>query len=255
MPYLPTFKSRDYPELHVLNFGYEIEGGFEYEFSDRDDDGEYCNEHFRHDGSVGVCNDDLEDGEIASPKFRVDRRKQFRQFVSENMPSETNNSCGIHVHASFNNALAYQKCCDMEFYKLFRKTVWRFMHNGLFSEKTVREFENRYNGSHSTYCRDGFNPDHSINSGFRGFTTEVTNHNSGRYNCINFEAFRKYKTIECRMFPSSTDKDEVIAMVEFWIEFCNNYLQNVTPYERGNFETVQVESVDTDTTEEVLICV
>ena len=57
------------------------------------------------------------------------------------------------------------------------------------------------------------------------------------------------------MFPSSEDKDEVIAMVEFWIEFCNNYLQGVTPYERGNFETVQVESVDTDTTEEVLICV
>jgi hypothetical protein len=252
---LPTFKSSDYPELHVLNFGYEIEGGFEYEFADRDDDGEYCNEHFRHDGSVSVNDDELEDGEIASPKFRVDRRLQFRQFVGENMPSETNNSCGIHVHVSMNNALAYQKCCDVDFYKLFRKTVWRFMHNGLFSAKTVREFESRYNGRHSTYCRDGFNPDHSINSGFRDFQTESANFQAGRYNCINFEAFRKYKTIECRMFPSSEDKDEVIAMVEFWIEFCNNYLQNVTPYERGNFETVEVESVDTDTTEEVLICV
>ena len=67
---LPTFKSSDYPELHVLNFGYEIEGGFEYEFSERDDDGEYYNEHFRHDGSVGVNGEDVEDGEIASPKFK-----------------------------------------------------------------------------------------------------------------------------------------------------------------------------------------
>lgn len=252
---LPYFRKEDYPELHVLNFGYEIEGGFEYEFSERDEDGDYENQYFRHDGSVGIGNDDLEDGEIASPKFRIDRRKQFRVFVSENMPTETNNTCGLHCHVSFNNALAYQKCCDMDFYKLFRKTVWRFMHNGLFSEKTVREFENRYNGRHSTYCRNGFNPDHSINSGFRGFTTEVTNHDSGRYNCINFEAFRKFKTIECRMFPSSEDAQEVIAMVEFWIEFCNNYLQNVTPYERGNFESVQVEDYNIDTSEEVLICV
>jgi hypothetical protein len=252
---LPTFRKQDYPELHVMHFGYEIEGGFEYEFSERDEDGDYENQYFRHDGSVGIGNSDLEDGEIASPKFRIDRRKQFRSFVSENMPTETNNTCGIHCHASFNNALAYQKCCDVEFYTAFRKSVWRFMHNGLFSEKTVREFEARFNGNHSTYCRDGFNPDHAINAGYRNFETKVSNIGSGRYNCINFEAYNKYKTIECRMFPSSEDAQEVIAMVEFWIEFCNNYLQNVTPYERGNFETVTGEQFDIDTKEEVLICV
>jgi hypothetical protein len=252
---LPIFRKQDYPELHVMNFGYEIEGAFSYEISDRDEDGDYYNEHYRHDGSVCVGADDLEDGEIASPKFRIDRRKQFRVFVGENMPHETDSSCGIHVHASFNNALAYQKCCDMNFYVEFRKAVWRFMHNGLFSEKTVREFEGRFDGSGSTYCRDGFNPDHAINVGFRGFETPVTNNDSGRYNCINFEAYRKFGTIECRMFPSSNDKDEVISMVEFWIEFCNAYLQNVTPYERGNFEDVKTDIEMIDTTEEVLICV
>ena len=255
MPVLPRFKSENYPPLHVLNFGYEIEGAFNDEISDRDEDGEYYNEHYRHDGSVSVNADDCDDGEISSPKFRIDRRKQFRIFTKENMPEETNASCGVHVHASFNNALAYQKCTDVIFYKTFRKDVWRFMHNGLFSDKTVREFEGRFRGTRSTYCRDGFNPDSSINGGFRGFTTEVSNLDSGRYNCINFDAYRKFGTIECRMFPSSNDADEVIAMVEFWIEFCNNYLQNVTPYERANFEDVDMDIDTVETHEEVLICV
>jgi len=253
---LPNFEKANYPELHVMHFGYEIEGGFDYdEFACRDDDGDYINEHFRHDGSVGVCCADCEDGEIASPKFRIDRLRQFRTFVSENMPHETNQTCGIHVHASFNNALAYQKCCDVEFYVEFRKAVWCFMHNGLFSPKTVREFEARFNGSYSTYCRDGFNPDRSINVGYRNFETKVSNFDSGRYNCINFEAYRKYGTIECRMFPSSSEEQEVIAMVEFWINFCNGYLQKVTPYERGNYEDVKTEVEMIDTKEEVLICV
>ena len=253
---LPDFKSADYPALHVKYFGYEIEGAFNYEdFADRDDDGDYVSEYYRHDGSVCVGADDCDDGEIASPKFRIDRRLQFRQFVGCHLPDETNRSCGIHVHASFNNALAYQKCCDVEFYVQFRKAVWRFMHNGLFSEKTVREFEGRFDGSGSSYCRDGFNPDSSINTGYRNFETSVTNLDSGRYNCINFEAYRKFGTIECRMFPSSTDKDEIIAMVEFWIEFCNSYLQNVSPYERANFEKIETEIETVDTSEDVLICV
>jgi hypothetical protein len=251
---LPEFRPQDYPELHVLNFGYEIEGGFDYVIAEQDENGDWINEHFRRDGSVCVNNEDLEDGEIASPKFRIDRRKQFRIFVGENMPNEIDSSCGLHVHASFNNALAYQKCCDADFYLAFRKSVWRFMHNGLFSNETVSQFESRFNGTNH-YCQNGFNPDHAINQGFRGYVTKVSNTDAGRYNCINFEAYHKFKTIECRIFPSSTDKDEIIAMVEFWIEFCNNYLQNVSPYERANFEKVETIGEDIETFEDVLICV
>jgi len=72
MPVLPRFKSENYPALHVLNFGYEIEGAFNDEFSDQDEDGEYYNEHYRHDGSVSVNADDCDDGEISSPRFRID---------------------------------------------------------------------------------------------------------------------------------------------------------------------------------------
>ena len=262
MSMLPEFKESNYGKLFVKYFGYECEGAFNEDYDDRDDDGDRINSYFRHDGSVECAHeadeDYLIDGEIASPKFRIDRRLQFRQFVRLNEPTFTNNTAGIHVHVSFNNALAYQKCCDVDFYKLFRKEVWRFMHNGLFSEKTVKAFEARFNGSCSTYCRDGFNPDYSINGAMRKlngeyFSTEVSNATSGRYNCINFEAFRKYGTIECRMFPSSSNSDEIIAMVEFWIEFVQNYLNTVTPYERGNFEKCSIDDEDVIQEEEVTI--
>jgi hypothetical protein len=252
---LPQFKKQDYPELHVMHFGFEVEGAFPWEIAEKDNDDEYVNDYYRHDGSVSVHNDDCDDGEIASPKFRIDRRKQFRQFVKENLPEETNNTCGIHTHVSFNNALAYQKCCDVDFYVEFRKSVWRFMHNGLFSNKTVREFENRFNGIHDTYCKDGFNPDHTINRGFRNFKTKKSKTESGRYNCINFDAFQKYGTIESRIMPSSNDADEVIAMVEFFIEFVNNYLQNVSPYERANFEEITAIEETIDIEEDILLCV
>lgn len=266
---LPTFNEKNYGTLFVKYFGFEEEGAYPEEYNERDEDGDRYNEYYRSDGSVECAheyrrggnseNDQyVEDGEIASPKFRIDRRLQFRQFVRENgTPVYTNRTAGTHVHVSFNNALAFQKCCDVQFYKLFRKEVYRFMHNGLFCAKTVKEFDDRFNGTYSTYCRDGFAPDSSINGIMRTkngdpFNTDVSNHH-GRYNCINFESFRKFGTIECRMFPASSNSEEIIAMVEFWIEFVQNYLNTVSPYERGNIEKVSIEDTEESTSDEVII--
>ncbi len=267
MPYLPKFNPKNYGTLFVKYFGFEEEGAYDSSEGERDDEGDWINEYFRTDGSVECAHEYrrntesdayLIDGEIASPKFRIDRRLQFRDFVrQQGTPIFTNRTAGTHVHVSFNNALAYQKCCDVNFYTLFRKEVYRFMHNGLFCEKTVKAFNDRFHGRYSTYCRDGFAPDTSINGVMRNFDgenfeTKVSSHH-GRYNCINFEAYRKFGTIECRIFPASEKSDEIIAMVEFWIEFVQNYLNTVSPYERGNIEKLTIDDEEKIENEEVII--
>jgi hypothetical protein len=260
MPNLPTFDKSNFPKLHVMHFGYEIEGLFDRnEFALYDDDDNRENEYYRTDGSVeasqsyeGEDVDDYEDGEIASPKFRIDRILQFRNFVELNMPIHTDDTCGLHIHASFSDALAFQKCCDVVFYEKFRKDVYRFMHNGLFSNKTVRQFESRFRGD-SHYCKSGFNPDRTINGITSLDTPYVTTH--GRYNDFNFEAYSKFGTIELRLLPASNNVEEVKNMVEWYLGFLNNYLDNVTPYERANFEKIDLE-VDNETKhEEFLLCV
>lgn len=259
MTILPRFNASNYPELHVMHFGYEKEGLFDSEYDERDEDDErYC-QYFRHDGSVEASESyegdysDVIDGEIASPKFRIDRFLQFRQFEKDNEMLWSDDTCGIHIHESTNNALAFQKLCDLEFYKKFRKDVWRFMHSGTFSEYTVKQFENRFNGKNQ-YCKSGFNPDKSINSGMRYFSTEFTT-GHGRYNDMNFDSYHKFGTVECRLFPSSTDHDEVINMVEWFVNFTNNYLSSVTPFERGNYEEMSVTVDEEKQKEEVLLCV
>ena len=259
MPVLPRFDSANYPELHVMHFGYEKEGLYSEDNDDRDDDGERMNEYFRHDGSVEASQSYSEDasnfvdGEIASPKFRIDRFLQFRNFEKSNPVEWTDQTCGLHIHESTNNALAFQKLCDLEFYTKFRKESWRFMHAGLFCEDTIQQFEDRFNGE-SQYCLSGFNPDKSINSGMRDFKTIYTTTN-GRYNDMNFDSYHKFGTVECRLFPSSSSHDEVINMVEWFVNFTNHYLASVTPYERGNNETIELMVDEIEINEEVLLCV
>ena len=258
---LPRFNPANYAPLHILHFGIEIEGLYDSEYDDRDDDGdgERYNEYFRHDGSVEARDtyegdtDDTINGEIVSAKYRIDRLLQFRLFPKQNQCLWVDLSCGLHIHASTNNALAYQKLCDLEFYKQFRKQSWQFMHNGLFCDKTVELFEERFNGK-SQYCLSGFNPDKSINSGMREFSTIYTSTN-GRYNDMNFDSYHKFGTVECRLFPSSANPDEIISMVEWYLGFVNGFLANSTPYERANIEEISVDVDETKVNEEVLLCV
>ena len=105
-----------------MHFGYEKEGLFDAEYDERDEDDERCYSYFRHDGSVEASESyegdysDVVDGEIASPKFRIDRLLQFRQFEKDNEMLWSDDTCGIHIHVSTNNALAFQKLCDLQFH-------------------------------------------------------------------------------------------------------------------------------------------
>ena len=257
---LPPFQEELYKEypFYVKYFGYEIEGGFEDDFSDTyceecDSSGCGCvesgNQYFKHDGSVET--EDYTAGEIASPKFRVDRMPQFEQFVKENMPQEVNNTCGLHVHLSFNNQLAYEKTMDLEFFTEFKVKVKEFVLNsGLFTEHTQEEFVKRFRGN-NTYCRDIFSP----NSQATGKNVYDETTEQGRYTFINYP-YNQHGTIECRLFPSTVSSSEVCSFVKWFIDFTNTYLKNQPKYERGNYQNTKIKNVQSiNEKESVIICV
>ena len=209
---------------------------------------EPSNPYWKEDGSVNT--DDGIQGEIASPKFRIDRMKQFRDFTKNNMPFEVNQTCGIHVHVSFNDDLAYAKCMDAEFFEAFRKEVKEFMMDGSFNPDVSDRFYNRYHevtDGRTNFCANEFVPESQVNE-TNGIDFPCEN---GRYTQLNY-AYKKFRTIECRIFPSTTNHEELIRMVEWFIKFTNSYLKKQTS-ERANYQKIVLKKQTEKSNKEILI--
>ncbi len=290
MPLLPEFDesmylydTRNSSGLYVKKFGYEIEGSFNSQFGSQSDfdcecseddiengncdcNSPYDNQYFKEDGSVH-CNNTyagsnrLIEGEIASCVFRIDRLEQFRIFAKQNMPEYVDRTAGIHVSISTNNTLAYEKLMDNKFFKLFRKSVKVFMNSlvidmntrtneFLFSSKTRKLFNDRFNGVYDTYCKNSFAPDSQVNS---RWNTIMPNH-YGRYNCMSYPHGDNGR-LECRMFPSTSDHTELILMVEWFVNFTNEFLKNSTSNERAISNAIEIDESHTEQNTEVLLCV
>lgn len=269
---LPPFDSNGIEQsLFVKHFGFEIEGGFSHEIGGLNeececedveqygcscDDHEYNHSYFKEDGSVRsdheIC------GEIASPKFRVDRMEQFELFTKNCMPVDANYSAGIHVHLSFNNNLAYAKCMDTDFYEQFRNKVFTELNNReKYSDETIVMFNNRYHDrpqhGQTNYCASQFCPDSQMDL-YQWRTLQPCDHD--RYTQMNYQSFDSHHTIECRLFPTTTDRNELISMVKWFINFTNSYLAKQSRYERGNYETVKLKNQTEETQiEELTLCV
>ena len=256
--------------LYVKYFGFEIEGGFDsdvagdYDSYCEDCDCDRCdcgceaendNPYFKEDGSVrsdDIC------GEIASPKFRIDRLEQFETFAKNNMPIDANSSSGIHVHLSFNNDLAYSKCMDREFFDSFRQSVYQELNDSSkYSELTRNMFNDRYNNvysGHTNYCSSDFYPDTQIDeTQWRKDFPDLGDH--GRYTQMNYYSYHSHHTIECRIFPTTTDSNELISMVKFFINFTQSYLNNQGTYERGNYIKTEILEQNEIDNEVITLCV
>jgi hypothetical protein len=246
---LPEFPESEFKEpFYVKYFGFEIEGGFESWHKGYDSETEEPNnDYFKHDGSV-ECLEGIA-GEIASPRFRVDRMENFRRFAIDNMPIEANSTAGMHVHISFNTQEAYARCMDIEFWNAFKTEVQNFFleKEGKFDDDVIQRFWARFENE-STYCKSEFCPEYQSNSVWNRY---FDSHN-GRYTQLNYP-FGQHQTIECRLFPSTIEAHELIEMVEFFINFTNKYLKNIPKHERAR--RIKVET-DTDIENEVdILCV
>jgi len=249
---LPEFPESEYKEpFYVKYFGFEIEGGFDSYHRDYSEDEEgrevQNNEYWKHDGSVR-CESGVA-GEIASPKFRIDRMENFRIFARENMPIEANSSAGLHVHVSFNCDEAYSRCMDKEFFNSFEKSVKDYFleNDHKFDEDVTDRFWARI-GNESEYCQDEFCPEYQTNTLWNRYFSS----RNGRYTHLNYP-YGQHKTIECRLYPSTTKATELINMVEFFINFTNSYLKKIPKRERARRINLNLD--DGETMETEVLCV
>src|SRR5690606_19087235 len=113
----------------IKKVGVELEGGWDRTIP----------ESIKHDGSVRVP-EARQGGEAASDPLATPTAME--NWVLQNYPDHTNQTCGIHVHVSFNE-LNYSRIIDPDFYREFLNKMRRFHadHAGNGDERTNRDFD------------------------------------------------------------------------------------------------------------------
>ncbi len=223
----------------IALIGIEIEGSWEQRNQP---------EEFHVDTSVHI-NDGYHVGETRSPPLALD---EVEGWIIRYYPDHTNSSCGLHIHVSFTNDLAYMQLMDAKFYKIFINNLKQWAKENNINEGS--QLFQRIAGK-NRYCHKGYRGDRQ---------SKCTSKESVRYYHLNYcWALQKrgggiMKTLECRIFPMFKKKDEddrpVLALkaVEFFYNLCNNYLEKQKP------EPKRSSTIDVDFEEEVLeesICV
>ena len=257
--------------LRVIKFGYEQEGGFD----------DVPRKNFHCDGSVECddysepCEDDMEgyeddegnwhnaenitgSGEVVSPVFSLDRtvdfNHSFRDFARRHSAQEVNETCGHHVHVSFNSDLAYARLMDSDFFQEFEREVYKFVMNEPLlkdDSRYIKLFLDRYEGNNS-YCYKKHSPQSQVN----GLWFFLDGDECGRYTHLNYP-YGHHNTIECRLFPSPENPEQLIRVTEWFVNFTNSYLKGLRKerakkHKLNVSENEEITSIEVELKNEVL---
>jgi len=166
-------------------------------------------------------------GEIASPAFI--KVNECMDYMTKFYPTETNSTCGLHIHVSVKNEKAYKRLMTHSFNEFFLAQVEKFgienkigYKNGVLTDslKAKSQFWKRLAGQ-NTYCQKVFNPRTQLRN---------TNKDGTRYNQLNFcynligANRKKNHTLECRLFPAFQKKEIAIKAIEFFYDCVTSFL-------------------------------
>lgn len=209
-----------------LKMGVELEGAWTKRPQDVIKASGVLDAHAKRDGSVTVASSWEETEVITRP---CDVLEELIKDVTALYPNAVDGSCGMHVHASF-TVMDTSALADIAFYKHFKSRweAWGKKHNpgALFWERYHGRTPARARGNQQ-YCRDIFKPEEQLTL------------QNDRYTQINFTAYHKLKTIECRMLPMFDATPEgralaISAIVEL-SDIYNSFLES------NNFPVIQME--------------
>lgn len=198
-----------------LKMGIELEGAWIKRPHDIIRDKGILKAQAKRDGSVRVRSDWEETEIITRPHDNMD---ELIADVLALYPDRVDDSCGLHIHASF-DPLDTSALADPAFHKHYkaRWEAWGNKHNPgpAFWERYHGRTPGRGGGDRQ-YCRDIFKPEE-----------QLTDH-ADRYTQINFTAYHKFKTIECRMLPmfeaTEAGKVLVVSAIRELADIYNSYL-------------------------------
>ena len=223
--------------------GIEIEGGWDSE-----------PRGFYRDGSVSLS-EECSVGEIQSTPSSID---DVKSWVTDNYPDYANKTCGMHIHLSFSNRLAYMQLLEKQFYdKVFLPNAEQWGIDNKINGWDIEDFDTRTkSGSEywkrlagrNSYCRKGYRGDKQA---------RLQDKDSIRYYHLNY-CWNLHNTLECRLFPTFKARDRedkpylALSAIDFFYNVCNNYLASLKPEPR-KVQTISV-TVDEEI-EESTICV
>jgi hypothetical protein len=139
-------------------------------------------------------------------------------------PDTINDSCGFHVHASF-TPLDGSIIATRDFYTFFKDEWSRWGHQ-MGIEKN-HEFWTRLAGRNK-FAKDTFDPETQL-KGAAGRSGDA------RYTILNFHAWEKHKTIECRLLPMFANKEVAFSAVRNLASIYDTYLST------HGFSTITLE--------------
>ncbi len=206
---------------YINKIGVEIEGGW----------AESPAIEVKHDGSVkfpGVRGVNYV-GEIVSTPYK--NIESLRKWVVENYPSFINNTCGLHVHYSFNNRFHYSALMEETFKEFFlvEMNSW-----GKSNNVEESEFWDRLNGKNIYCTHKNWNPEKQA-SLLRKYEDNI------RRCTWNF-CYSLHGTAECRVLPTFQQKEtawnaiiKLTEIVETWI---HQYKDNISEH-REEIEEIE----------------
>lgn len=128
---------------------------------------------------------------------------------------KVNQSCGLHIHLSFEKMSNYYKLLCWKFIEKFQKEYELKFTTPIEQSRKWKNYSKFYQNQISF----DLNTTKQI---------EIRHKNDSRFHCINFNAFNHYKTIEFRIFPATNKISKFKQYVKFLINIVETFLAHET---------------------------
>jgi hypothetical protein len=170
------------------------------------------------DGSVRCSHPTTEfSGEIS---YHNEDPAELFKWMKRNYPSETNDTCGMHIHVSFVNTLLYMKLMERQFFDFFvqRMREWgkAMEGSGAMVGGDLQSFKARISDK-NIYTSSLYEPDKQ---------SRPNSKNNYRRSHLNY-CYNLHGTIECRLMPMFSkfelSKDAVIVVAETMEEYLSKH--------------------------------
>jgi hypothetical protein len=186
----------------IDKIGVELEGGWNY----------YPDQMRRWDGEMGDdCSVRCEGDEISGGELRSAPSdwRTIEGLMRNCYPDVVDSSCGMHVHISLKSKLDYGRLMSRSFYDFFLREIIAW---GSDNVRAGSRFWRRLDGGEYAQA-DIFEPELGILG------------SADRYAFLNFNAYQRYGTIECRLLPMFDTSTLAIKAVRAVLEITEGYLR------------------------------
>lgn len=141
---------------------------------------------------------------------------RLRSALKKYWPTKIDNTCGMHVHMSFESVLQYSLLADSPDYQ---ETVIKYMKKWADENLPVNHhIYERLSGA-NIYCQKKFWPFNQINQKKKGYGFEVGH----RYTMISY-SWERHRTVECRLLPMMPTQALAISAINHLLDITNAYL-------------------------------